>query len=279
MNAVADAHQRQGRIPILLVDDLHGLFTQDLAALFLARIDQFPYFQAKCRETIPGFPYRTFQHGKTLEQGGIFCHRIGNADQRRGHPEDQEFAFQGSILLHLQFAEYILQIVFQFLSGTTTDQILHLSNTFRRQLHVHGVIPLFIGNIMDAALSRSAISQCTHSSSVGLVAFSQMFSDTADTDMTMHFQNAFRTLYHLSHGNMQIPVEGRRGGRQHCNDPAVHGKRIMLHIFLQYHIHGMYQFRSRTVLPVGILHRDGQHRILKGIITILQKAVANRLFL
>ena len=67
MNAVADAHQRQGRIPILLVDDLHGLFTQDLAALFLARIDQFPYFQAKCRETIPGFPYRTFQHGKTLE--------------------------------------------------------------------------------------------------------------------------------------------------------------------------------------------------------------------
>ena len=81
------------------------------------------------------------------------------------------------------------------------------------------------------------------------------------------------------HDNMQIPVEGRRGGRQHCNDPAVHGKRIMLHIFLQYHIHGMYQFRSRTVLPVGILHRDGQHRILKGIITILQKAVANRLFL
>ena len=45
MNVVADTHQRQRRITIIPFDDLHCLLTQDLAAFFLAGVDQLPDLQ------------------------------------------------------------------------------------------------------------------------------------------------------------------------------------------------------------------------------------------
>ena len=103
-----------------------------------------------------------------------------------------------------------------------------------------------------------------------------MLPDTADADMAMHPQNTFRTLCHLSYRNMQIPFEGSRGCCQHRNDPAVHRKTVMLHIFLQDHIHRMYQFETGPVLSFLIFYLNCKHCIMKVIITIFQKSVSDR---
>ena len=131
---------------------------------------------------------------------------------------------------------------------------------------------------MDPALSRFAISQCTHGSVVCLVTFSQTLSDTADTNVAMHVQNTLRTLYHLTDCNMKIFFKRGPRSRQYRYDPPIHGKAVMLHIFLQDHISRMCELRPGAVLSVSVFHRDCQYSILKRVIPVLQESIRDRLF-